>query len=262
LTLPWSQVKKIRVVECQEAGAAVPYLEIVRTAGAAPVPDAFTRSATASGAADGTGHVLLAIRDWLPDRERLAEIAADAAPHVRFDTTVPPAVARAEEDRELDRSDRYFTQYGAVGPNTFRFLWRYVFGVLAWCLLGVALLDTTLPDLEAHLGAGRPGVWTAGPEHCSKNKCFVRGDFVSDDGKHVRPNMTLRDGSALYPAGHQVHVVDTGSLEYVYPPDDLGTQWPLNVGISVVLALPLGFWIWRVPVRSARQARPRAASPR
>jgi hypothetical protein len=262
LYLPWSQVKKIRVVEHQEHGATVPYLEIVRRAGATPVPAAFTGSTTASGAADGTEHVLLAIRGWLPDRERLAEITASAAPHVRFGTAVPPAVARAEEDRELDRSDRYLTQYGAVGPNTFRFLWRYVFGLLAWCLLGAALLDMTLPDLEAHFGAGRPGVWTAGPEHCGRNNCYVRGDFVSDDGKRVRTNLALRDDYTRYPAGHQVRVVDTGSLDYVYPPGDLGNQWPLSVGIAVVCALPLGFWIWRVPVRSARQARSGAAGPR
>lgn len=261
LTVPWSEVDEIRVAEHREHDTPVPYLEIVRTADATPTPTAFARSTIAPGSNGHDTDALLAIRGWLPDRERLAEIAAVDAPWVAFGTEVPPVVARAEEDRELDRSDGYLTQYGPVGVNTLRFLWRYVFGVAAWCLLGVVLLSMTLPDLEAHFGQGHPGVWTAGPTQCGKNNCYVRGEFVSADGKQVRTNLALRGDNTLYPAGHQVQVVDTGSLDYVYPPGDLGNQWPRSVGVAALTLLPLGFWIWRVPIRSARQPRSLADAP-
>jgi hypothetical protein len=254
LTVPWSQVSRIRVVESEERGVAVPYLEIVRRAGAPPAPAAFTRPADTSGA---TRHVRLALCGWLPDRQRLRVIAKSSAPQVRFSTAVPDAIAWAEQTRELDRS----MGGQRITPKGLRFLWRYMFGLFAWLMLGAVLLDQALPDLEAQAGAGRPGVWTAGPERCGKSACSVQGDFVSDDGTVVRTDLSLRGDSSLYPTGHQIRVVDAGSLDYVYPPEDLGNEWPSSVGIALVLALPLGFWIWRVPVRSARETRPCPVGP-
>ncbi|MEV4556274.1 hypothetical protein AB0K51_04655 [Kitasatospora sp. NPDC049285] len=250
LTVQWSRIEEIRVVEQFEDAVPVPCLEIVRN-DAVAAPEPFARGAAA-------GYVRHAVRGWLPDRAELERIAGLAEPGIRFAEAVPPAIARAEQNRQTDRDDASPT---AADPRFLLGLWRYGFGLFGWLLLSATLLGSTVPDLEAHLGAGRPGVWTAEPEYCAKGACHVHGDFVSDDGRVVRTDLALRGDDSLYPAGFQVRARDAGSHDYVYPPGGLGNDWPANALLTLLAALPLAFWTWRVPVRAARRSAELEAAP-
>jgi hypothetical protein len=139
-----------------------------------------------------------------------------------------------------------------TGETFMRWFWRLGVPVGA---LGVLVFTgpELVPAWEAHLGAGKPGTFTATQESCAKS-CVWYGSFVSSDGAVTRYDVRLAGGH-IAGVGDRTRALDTASPSSVYPADG-GSEWLFVTVASLIGAVVLWVWVDRVPLEYFRRRRP------
>ncbi|MEU8119021.1 hypothetical protein AB0C21_09965 [Spirillospora sp. NPDC049024] len=129
---------------------------------------------------------------------------------------------------------------------------RYILPVTSLAFLVIILMQL-VPDLEARLGDGTRGTFTAQHLEC-EDDCRWYGQFTSEDGRRRPSEVYLMDaGKNDLTKGAKATAIDTGSPAAVHPLAGPSTwwRWFFVLVLSAVMAVTSAL-AWRVWLRDRR----------
>jgi hypothetical protein len=139
-----------------------------------------------------------------------------------------------------------------------RVVFVYLLPVFALGFVVLALIDIG-PSWRAAHGGGRVGTLRLDSRSCRSHTCTWQGQFRSDDGTILRPDVLMHDGVARSArVGDEIRARDTGDRTGVFALTG-STGWMDNAAIlGVSIGYLIGWALWLIrPIRWPRRRRRR-----